>query len=569
MKYLSILVILMGLSMAVFAQSVGINSTGAPPAPSAILDVQSTNKGMLIPRMSSTNRTNIPNPAEGLMVFDLTTNSFWYYQQGWRDLGVNASTRIQDADGDTYVQVEGRPDEDVIRMGMKGKELITLDTTTSIFKTNLFAGRTFETSTTQVVNFFNGGTIFTNSNPLPQWQSFTAPSGGRLDFARISFARNPSPSYTVMLYAGEGTNMNQLLSTATITSPGGNAPNQVTFPDEVILIEGETYTLGFSGERVAYLLGNVYPGGNSSLGPGIDYIIDINIFKDTYAINVVGDKVGIGTATPTNAKLEISGGTSSTIGAYTYLANPPGNIPITGPQGGGTATFSLYATDRVAAGEFNAHSDERIKQIKGISDSEADLRTLMQIEVTDYRMKDSIAKGSNSYKKVIAQQVAEVYPQAITTDLTEVVPDIYQRAQVQDGWIMLATELKVGERVKLITENARQVYEVSVVEPKRFQVSGLTSDFSQGSGLASSCFVYGREVDDFHTVDYEALSMLNVSATQEQQRRIESLEIGNKHLKARLEASEDRHQQMIQSFEVRLQQLEARLEKPRMLTADK
>ncbi|MCP4551438.1 MAG: hypothetical protein GY834_05235, partial [Bacteroidetes bacterium] len=35
-------------------------------------------------------------------------------------------------------------------------------------------------------------------------------------------------------------------------------------------------------------------------------------------------------------------------------------------------------------------------------------------------------------------------------------------------------------------------------------------------------FVYGREVDDFHTVDYEAISMLNVSATQEQQRIIEA-----------------------------------------------
>ena len=28
-------------------------------------------------------------------------------------------------------------------------------------------------------------------------------------------------------------------------------------------------------------------------------------------------------------------------------------------------------------------------------------------------------------------------------------------------------------------------------------------------------FVYGREVNDFHTVDYDAISMLNVSATQE------------------------------------------------------
>jgi hypothetical protein len=36
--------------------------------------------------------------------------------------------------------------------------------------------------------------------------------------------------------------------------------------------------------------------------------------------------------------------------------------------------------------------------------------------------------------------------------------------------------------------------------------------------------VYGTEVPDFHVVDYDAISMLNVSATQELLRRIEALE---------------------------------------------
>ena len=45
-------------------------------------------------------------------------------------------------------------------------------------------------------------------------------------------------------------------------------------------------------------------------------------------------------------------------------------------------------------------------------------------------------------------------------------------------------------------------------------------------------FVYGREVEDFRTVDYEAISMLNVSATQELLKRIEALEDQNNVLKA-------------------------------------
>ncbi|MES2796197.1 MAG: PHB depolymerase family esterase [Bacteroidota bacterium] len=52
---------------------VGINATGALPDASAILDVKSNNKGLLIPRISLTSITDnvtIPNPALSLMVFN-------------------------------------------------------------------------------------------------------------------------------------------------------------------------------------------------------------------------------------------------------------------------------------------------------------------------------------------------------------------------------------------------------------------------------------------------------------------------------------------------------------------
>ena len=51
--------------------------------------------------------------------------------------------------------------------------------------------------------------------------------------------------------------------------------------------------------------------------------------------------------------------------------------------------------------------------------------------------------------KVVAQQVERVYPQAVSRS-TDVVPDIYQRAKVKDGWVKLATSLIKGERVRLI-----------------------------------------------------------------------------------------------------------------------
>ncbi|MEL6275254.1 MAG: hypothetical protein AAFU03_09150, partial [Bacteroidota bacterium] len=152
----------------------------------------------------------------------------------------------------------------------------------------------------------------------------------------------------------------------------------------------------------------------------------------------------------------------------------------------------------------------------GPSNSEADLATLIAIEITDYQYIDTIQRGTELEKKVIAQQLKKIYPQAVSKLNREVIPDIYQRATLNQGWIELTTDLRVGERVKIITENSNDLHPVTAVEAGRFQVADLAAE---GNGTV---FVYGREVDDFHTVDYEAIAMLNVSATQEQEREIQS-----------------------------------------------
>jgi hypothetical protein len=74
------------LSLIVFiicnGQGIGIGTN--TPSNSAVLDVTSTSKGLLIPRMTSAQRGAIVSPANGLMVYDITTSSFWYYNgAGW------------------------------------------------------------------------------------------------------------------------------------------------------------------------------------------------------------------------------------------------------------------------------------------------------------------------------------------------------------------------------------------------------------------------------------------------------------------------------------------------------
>src|ERR1700761_1373442 len=58
-------------------QNVGIGT--ATPNASALLDVNSTTKGILVPRMTSVQRTAITTPATALMVFDTDSACFVYY----------------------------------------------------------------------------------------------------------------------------------------------------------------------------------------------------------------------------------------------------------------------------------------------------------------------------------------------------------------------------------------------------------------------------------------------------------------------------------------------------------
>ena len=110
------------------AQAVAINNDGSTADPSAILDVKSADKGMLVPRMTTAQRAGIAAPAGGLLVYDTDAKGFWFYSgTAWVNLGGGAtSTFIADTDGNTKVQTEKNPNENIIRMDLGGTEVLVL-----------------------------------------------------------------------------------------------------------------------------------------------------------------------------------------------------------------------------------------------------------------------------------------------------------------------------------------------------------------------------------------------------------------------------------------------------------
>ena len=75
-------------------------------------------------------------------------------------------------------------------------------------------------------------------------------------------------------------------------------------------------------------------------------------------------------------------------------------------------------------------------------------------------------------------------------------------------------------------------------------------------------FVYGKQVNDFHVLDYDAVSMLNVSATQELYKIVTKQQKTIDSLKTQIVTQEKKYQKKQENFNNRLQVLESLLTKP-------
>ncbi len=116
-------------SGVVFFPSGAVQLNNGVETPSAMMDINSTTRGFLAPRMSTAQRTAIASPANGLMVFDTDLRAFYYYDltiAAWRAIG-GESTSLSDADADTRVLVEKNADEDFVRIETAGTERVTVN----------------------------------------------------------------------------------------------------------------------------------------------------------------------------------------------------------------------------------------------------------------------------------------------------------------------------------------------------------------------------------------------------------------------------------------------------------
>jgi hypothetical protein len=240
-------------------------------------------------------------------------------------------------------------------------------------------------------------------------------------------------------------------------------------------------------------------------------------------------KIGINTTTP-QASLDVASSYSivpftNVVRQFSIDADDYDNGDAFWYTPGNATNISIIASGEVYASAFDAYSDLRIKNLLGTSDGKRDLASINSLRIRDYTMKDRMKYGNRPFKKVIAQEVEQVYPQLVSKHIN-FIPNVYQLtdtiSQSRTGCILhFKREHHIGDTAKklqVVTEQgALQSYDIVAV-PSANEVIINAPEIK-----ASHVFVYGEQVPDFRTVDYEGLTTLNISATQEISREVDDL----------------------------------------------
>jgi len=223
--------------------------------------------------------------------------------------------------------------------------------------------------------------------------------------------------------------------------------------------------------------------------------------------------VGIGTDPERGLPLKVSAGTKNiNITAYYITTNT--NIQNS------TSTWnniSAYFDSHILInGDVIITSDSRIKKDINNINSYFALNLISKIKPKSFKFIDFIEKGTDNNYGFIAQDVKELIPEAVGLR-KEYIPNIMKIFNCNDDIIETNEDLNLDDNIQIIDkENKKQNYKIIEKTSNYIKVDKKIED--------DKCFIYGKEVEDFHILDKNLIYTLNVSATQELNKRIEELD---------------------------------------------
>ena len=390
MKNMILFVLLIVFCTVLFAQSVGINSDGSSPNSSAMLDVKSTSKGLLLPRMTAAQKNGISSPAEGLLIYQTNGSKGVYQYTGtvWDKLDYgNTSSQWTTSGSDVYYN--------------GGK--VGIGTTTPGTKLHVDNGALYVHGIDNTVD--NYTLLLRNQNTdnmMVVYNDGTTYMKGNVGIGTTA----PATKLDVMSTSGSGRqDMFRILAGDNTTGNGAS----------IVLGSTQTHAGYISGLQTNSNTGDLAFGTQSN-----------GAYAEKMRIVGSNGNVGIGTTTP-GYKLHVAGGTircelgsngvsaaflggGSNLQVYhnsgssVYFWNTAGGVYEFYNGAGSTSTGTLIA------GAFNTGSDRRLKN--NIVNTHFGISDLMKIQVRDYVYKADAANTLTT--GFIAQELFEIFPNAVT-----------------------------------------------------------------------------------------------------------------------------------------------------------
>ena len=343
-----ILLSLLLISNIVTAQ-VGIGTT--TPVASSMLDIQSTTKGVLIPRMTTAQRAAISTPANGLLVFDTDTKSFWFYNVNtWKEL-VSGNSLLY-ADGDTKIVVEKTTDEDKIHVstanaaGTASVERMTIDSSgKTLMGTDLSNQATtfFEIGADGTIKLGNQGASTTPDSDVTTQKNYT------------KITEDGSLSYV-----GNATRWDDLkipVNSVKVNGADIDQPKWENFLGETALLFFEDKSVS-SEQSVAFTV--QMPHGwkeGSEIKPHVHWSAKIapNAKRVYWALEYtwinVGENFPATTTIKSNSVVTPNG---ATLDAYEHVITPLGNIDASGKTLSSMLICKLYRNSSNASDTFDS-----------------------------------------------------------------------------------------------------------------------------------------------------------------------------------------------------------------------
>jgi hypothetical protein len=352
---------------------VAINSTGAAPHQSAVLDISSNDKALIIPRMTFSQMSLIPSPTEGMLVFvtDVPSGTYQYKSETWERL-ISRSASI--VNGGVFYGLNQSIHQNASqfwwdntnnRLGVgTNTPLSSLSVTNTNFPASWIAADFGNPTGSRVLlgNLSGNPSIGAASSILTTWDTLAINPGGRV---------------SLPFYSGTNTRLMSIKSGGVISTP--TVGNGITFQNDSLLLGG---TLSKNSDIFLDGKSLILKGGTTTSLLAVNSNLSTSIFDQIHSNTMVAQSF----VTQTNGIISqisiLTGSTSSGFTGYyelyegngfsgpvlatanvfippfninTYV-DIPMNVPITSGQTytirvntvGGNSIRSVAANDNIA-----------------------------------------------------------------------------------------------------------------------------------------------------------------------------------------------------------------------------